>query len=280
VKGQQVGTLEGKVALVSGSGRGIGRAVVEKFAAEGAKVVVNDIDKDVAEEVGADLRGAGADVAVCVGSVTDVDFGDRFVQTALDSFGRIDIIVNNAGYTWDNVLQKTTDEQWYAMLDVHLTAPFRIMRAATDYIRSSAKAEAAAGTPVVRKIVNVSSISGVLGNAGQIGYAAGKAGINGMTKTMAKEWGRYQVTVNSVGFGLIKTRLTEAPADAQGTIEIQGREIKVGVNPELLASLEPSIPMGRAGTPRDGAGAIYLLCIPESDYITGQVLLCTGGAPI
>ena len=202
------------------------------------------------------------------------------MQTALDSYGRLDIIVNNAGYTWDNVIQKTSDEQWYAMLDVHLTAPFRILRAASDYIRSAAKAEAAAGTPVVRKVVNVSSISGVLGNAGQIGYAAGKAGINGMTKTLAKEWGRYQVTVNSVGFGLIKTRLTETAADAPGTIDIEGRQIKVGVNPELLAAIEPSIPLGRAGTPRDGAGAIYLLCIPESDYITGQVLLCTGGAPI
>ena len=145
------------------------------------------------------------------------------MQTALDSYGRLDIIVNNAGYTWDNVIQKTSDEQWYAMLDVHLTAPFRILRAASEYIRSAAKAEAAAGTPVVRKVVNVSSISGVLGNAGQIGYAAGKAGINGMTKTLAKEWGRYQVTVNSVGFGLIKTRLTETAADAPGTIDIEGR---------------------------------------------------------
>jgi 3-oxoacyl-[acyl-carrier protein] reductase len=275
-----VGTLEGKVALVSGSGRGIGRAVVDKLAAEGARVIVNDLDKDVAEEAVAQLIAVGAEAVACVGSVTDADFGDRFVAAALDNFGRIDIIVNNAGYTWDNVLQKTTDEQWYAMLDVHLTAPFRILRSASEYIRSAAKAEASAGTPVVRKVVNVSSISGVLGNAGQVGYAAGKAGINGLTKTMAKEWGRYQVTVNSVGFGLIKTRLTEQAADADGKIEIAGREIKVGVNPDLLAALEPSIPMGRAGSPRDAAGAIYLLCIPESDYVTGQVLLCTGGAPV
>jgi 3-oxoacyl-[acyl-carrier protein] reductase len=275
-----MGTLDGKVALVSGSGRGIGLALAQKFAAEGARVVVNDLDKDVAEEAVAGLSAGGAEVVACIGSVTDPDFGDRFVKTALDSFGGLDIIVNNAGYTWDNVIQKTSDEQWQAMLDVHLTAPFRVLRAASDYIRTSAKAEAAAGAPVVRKVVNVSSISGVLGNAGQIGYAAGKAGINGVTKTMAKEWGRYQVTVNSVAFGLIKTRLTELSADAAGTIDIQGREIKVGVNPELLAALEPSIPLGRAGTPTDAAGAIYLLCIPESNYITGQVLLCTGGAPI
>jgi 3-oxoacyl-[acyl-carrier protein] reductase len=275
-----LGTLEGKVALVSGSGRGIGRAVAEKLAGEGARVVVNDLDKDVADEAVAALRAGGADVAACAGSVTDSDFGDRFVRTALDSFGRIDIIVNNAGYTWDNVIQKMTDEQWYAMLDVHLTAPFRVLRAAADYIRSSAKAEATAGTPVVRKVVNVSSISGLLGNAGQVAYAAGKAGINGVTKTMAREWGRYQVTVNSVAFGLIKTRLTESPADANGTIDIQGRAIKVGVNPELLESLEPTIPLGRAGTPSDAAGAIYLLCIPESNYVTGQVLVCSGGSPV
>jgi 3-oxoacyl-[acyl-carrier protein] reductase len=275
-----MGTLDGKVALVSGSGRGIGRAVAEKFAAEGARVVVNDLDKDAAEQITAQLRESGAESVPCVGSVTDPDFAGRFVHTAIDTYGRLDIIVNNAGYTWDNVIQKTTDEQWHAMLDVHLTAPFRILRAASDYIRSAAKDEAAAGTHVVRKVVNVSSVSGVLGNAGQIGYAAGKAGINGMTKTLAREWGRYKVTVNSVGFGLIKTRLTESLVDAHGTIDIHGREIKVGVNPEMLASIEASIPLGRAGTPRDGAGAIYLLCIPESDYITGQLLLCTGGAPV
>ena len=272
--------LENKVAIVSGSGRGIGREIALKLALDGAAVVVNDLDPAPANEVVAEIVAAGGRAVACAGSVTEDGFADRFVGTALKEFGRLDIIVNNAGYTWDNVIQKTSDEQWHAMLDVHLTAPFRILRAASDYIRSAAKAEAAAGTPVVRKVVNVSSISGVLGNAGQIGYAAGKAGINGMTKTLAKEWGRYQVTVNSVGFGLIKTRLTETAADAPGTIDIEGRRIKVGVNPELLAAIEPSIPLGRAGTPRDGAGAIYLLCIPESDYITGQVLLCTGGAPI
>src|SRR5260370_24659978 len=163
-----MGTLDGKVALVSGSGRGIGRAVAEKFAAEGGRVVVNGLDKEAADEVTAQLRGSGAEATACVGSVTDPAFDGQFVQTALDTYGRLDIIVNNAGYTWDNVIQKTTDEQWYAMLDVHLTAPFRILRAASEYIRSAAKAEAAAGTPVVRKVVNLSSLSGVLSNPAHI----------------------------------------------------------------------------------------------------------------
>src|SRR5260370_9932092 len=219
-----MGTLDGKVALVSGSGRGIGRAVAEKFAAEGGRVVVNGVDTDAGDEVTAQLRGSGAEATACVGSVTDPDFAGQFVQTALDTYGRLDIIVNNAGYTWDNVIQKTTDEQWYAMLDVHLTAPFRILRAASGYIRAAAKAEAAAGTPVVRKVVNVSSLSGVLGNAGQIGYAGGKASSNATTKTLAKERGRYQATVNSVGFALTKTRLTDSPGHAQGTIAIQGHQ--------------------------------------------------------
>ena len=195
------------------------------------------------------------------------------MATAISEFNALDIIVNNAGYTWDNVIQKMTDEQWYAMIDVHLTAPFRILRAAQPVIRNLAKAE---GAPRVRKIVNVSSMAGLFGNAGQVNYSTGKAGVIGMTKTLAKEWGRLNVTVNCVAYGLIKTRLTEAAA-GEATANIDGREIKVGVNPELLAMMEKMIPLGRAGTPDDAANAVYLFCIPESDYISGQVLTCSGG---
>ena len=272
-----MGTLDGKVALVSGSGRGIGRAVVEKFAAEGARVVLNDLDKDVADEAAAQLRQAGAEVVACVGSVTDPEFPGRFVRAALDSFGRIDVIVNNAGYTWDNVIQKTSDEQWYAMLDVHLTAPFRILRAASDYIRSAAKAEAAAGTPVVRKVVNVSSISGVLGNAGQVGYAAGKAGINGITKTLAKEWGRYNVNVNSVAFGSIDTRMLKSMQDADSLIERKGKQIRIGIQPEFREIIKSTSALGRLGTPEEAAGAVLFFCSPLSDYVSGEVLTVSGG---
>ncbi len=271
--------LEGKVAIVSGSGRGIGREIALKLAQEGAAVVVNDLDAAPAEEAVAEIRAAGGKAVACVGSVTDADFADRFVRTALDTFGGLDVIVNNAGYTWDNVVQKMSDEQWDAMLAVHLTAPFRILRAASGFIREAARKEAEAGTPVFRKVVNISSTSGVYGNAGQANYAAAKAGINGLTKAMAKEWGRYKVNVNSVAFGLIMTRLTEAAADADAKIDIAGQQIKVGVNPQVLKNAEALIPLGRGGTPEEAAGAVYLFCIPESNYVSGQTLVCGGGRP-
>jgi 3-oxoacyl-[acyl-carrier protein] reductase len=268
--------LEDKVAIVSGAGRGIGREIALKLASEGARVVVNDLDADPAREVASAIEAAGGECTVCAGSVTAPDFAERFVGIAVERFGGLDIIVNNAGYTWDSVIQKMTDEQWYAMIDCHLTAPFRILRAAQPVIKALAKADAESGREGKRKVVNVSSMAGLFGNAGQINYAAGKAGIVGMTKTLAKEWGRLGVTVNAVAYGLIKTRLTASAAEGD-TVEIEGRDIKVGVNPGLMAAMEQIIPLGRAGTPEEAAGAVYLLCIPESDYISGQTLMCSGG---
>jgi 3-oxoacyl-[acyl-carrier protein] reductase len=271
--------LQGKVAIVSGSGRGIGREIALKLAGEGARVVINDLDPEPAEQTVADITAAGGQAVACIGSVTEAGFAERFVGAALESYGGLDIIVNNAGYTWDNVVQKMTDDQWDAMLAVHLTAPFRILRAASHYIREANKCEAAEGRDVFRKIVNISSTSGVYGNAGQANYAAAKAGINGLTKAMAKEWGRYKVNVNSVAFGLIKTRLTEADADAGASIDIEGQKIRVGVNPQILKNAEAMIPLGRGGTAQEAAGAVYLFCIPESNYVSGQVLVCGGGRP-
>lgn len=268
--------LEGKVALITGSGRGIGRSIALKLASEGASVVVNDLDEAPAQEVVAEILAAGGQAVACVGSVTAPDFAERFIGTAVSEFKGLDIIVNNAGYTWDNVVQKMTDEQWYAMLDVHLTAPFRILRAAQPVMRALAKQEKEAGKSVVRKVVNISSVAGLFGNAGQTNYSTAKAGIVGMTQTLAKEWGRMNVTVNCVAYGFIKTRLT-VTADGEATANIDGREIKVGVNPDLMAAMERGIPLGRGGTPDEAAGAVYLLCIPESDYVSGQTLMCSGG---
>jgi 3-oxoacyl-[acyl-carrier protein] reductase len=273
-----MGKLDGKVAIVSGSGRGIGREIALKLAGDGAHVVVNDLDAEPAEETVAAIEAAGGDAVVCAGSVTEDGFAERFVGTAVDSFGGLDIIVNNAGYTWDTVIQKMTDEQWDAILDVHLKAPFRILRAAQPVISGAVKAAREAGEPVpCRKVVNIASVAGLGGNAGQVNYAAAKAGVTGLTKTLAKEWGRYNVTVNTVAFGMITTRLTAIAADGDGTIDVEGRQIKVGVNPQLLAAAEAGIPLGRAGTPEEAAGSVYLLCIPESDYVSAQTLVCGGG---
>jgi 3-oxoacyl-[acyl-carrier protein] reductase len=268
--------LAGKVAIVSGSGRGIGRAVALKLAEEGAHVVVNDVDSAPAAETVNDIVAAGGQAVACVGSVTTADFAERFVQTALSQFGGLDIIINNAGYTWDNVVQKMSDEQWQAMLDVHLTAPFRILRAAADFFRAAAKSESESGQETFRKVVNVSSIAGVGGNAGQANYAAAKAGIVGLTRTLAKEWGRYRVNVNCVAFGLINTRLTSAAA-GDAVLDIEGRQIKAGVNPELLQQMAAMIPLGRGGTPEEAAGAVVMLCYPEANYVSGELLVCGGG---
>jgi 3-oxoacyl-[acyl-carrier protein] reductase len=268
--------LDGKVALITGSGRGIGRAIALKLASEGARIVVNDLDTEPAQETVQEIRAAGGQAVACVGSVGAPDFAERFIGTAVSEFKGLDIIVNNAGYTWDSVIQKMTDEQWYAMLDVHLTAPFRILRAAQPVIRAFSKAEAEAGQRVVRKVVNISSVAGLFGNAGQTNYSSAKAGIVGLTQTLAKEWGRMNVTVNCVAFGLIQTRLTSGAA-GESSATIEGRDIKLGVNPDLLAMMERSIPLGRGGTPQEAAGAVYVLCIPESDYISGQTVMCSGG---
>ncbi|MCS6954245.1 MAG: SDR family oxidoreductase [Bryobacterales bacterium] len=268
-------TLEGRTALVTGAGRGIGRAIAEKLSGAGAAVLVNDLDEAAAQETAAWIRAAGGRSEALVGDVTEAAFPQRLVEAALDAFGSLDIIVNNAGYTWDNVIQKTTDEQFQAMLDIHVVAPFRILRAASTWIRETAKREIAEGRRVMRKVVNITSISGVDGNAGQAGYSAGKAAVIGLTKTLAKEWGRYNVNVNGVAFGIIETRLTQPLGEE--TVEVRGRRIPVGVRAEALATLRAMCPLGRFGTPEEAAGPVLFFCSPLSDYVTGEVLVCSGG---
>jgi 3-oxoacyl-[acyl-carrier protein] reductase len=269
--------LVGKSAIITGSGRGIGKSIAKLFADHGASVVINDLDGDVAAATAKEISDAGGRAVVCAGSVTDREFPDRLVKTAAESFGGIDIIVNNAGYTWDAVIQNMTDEQWYAMIDVHLTAPFRIIRAATPFMREAAKQEISEGRRVQRKIINISSTSGVAGNAGQVNYSAGKMGIVGVTKTMAKEWGRFNINVNAVAYGFIETRLTQAKEN-QATMQVGDKAVELGIPDAMRQMTKNFIPLGRAGTPDEAAGPVLFLASPLSDYVTGAVLLVTGGS--
>ena len=268
-------TLEGKAALVTGSGRGIGRAIARKLAEAGASVMLSDIDADVLKEAESEVGPRAKSFA---GDLTAAETPLKLVDAAVSSFGSIDIIVNNAGYTWDNVIQKMTDEQFQAMLDIHVVAPFRVLRAASGWIREAAKREAAEGKRVMRKVVNITSISGTDGNAGQAGYSSGKAAVIGLTKTMAKEWGRYNVNVNCVGFGLIETRLIQPLTGESAAIEMKGRHIPVGVQPRVLETARAANPLGRIGTPEEAAGPVLFFCSPLSDYVSGEVLICSGGS--
>jgi 3-oxoacyl-[acyl-carrier protein] reductase len=275
-----MGMIDGKVAILTGAGRGIGAATAKMFGAEGASVVVSDLDPAPAEETAATIRNAGGKAIKVAGDVTDPAFPTQLIKATLDAFGGIDIIVNNAGYTWDTVIQNMTDKQWYAMIDVHTTAPFRILREASNFIRDAAKKEQAAnGRANPRKVVNVSSVSGVYGNAGQVNYSTAKAGITGLTKTLAKEWGRYNVQVNCVCYGFIETRLT-ASKEAAEKVQRDGEEIQLGV-PDQMRQMAPLlIPLGRPGTPEEAAGPILFLASPLSNYVSGIVLEVTGGRAI
>jgi 3-oxoacyl-[acyl-carrier protein] reductase len=268
-----VGVLDGKAAIVTGSARGIGRATAELLAEQGAKVVINDLDADVAQQAAGEIQG---ETTVFAGDLTKPGVPDELVKKALDDFGQIDIIVNNAGYTWDGVIHKMTDEQFQAMLDIHTIVPFRIVRAAAPYLREAAKKEKEAGEEVFRKIVNVTSISGTMGNAGQANYSAAKAGVTGLTKTLAKEWGQFKVNVNAVAFGFVETRLTQAKEEG-GKIEREGEQIDLGIPEQMRQMARMMIPVGRPATPEEAAGGIFFLCSPWSNFVHGQIINVTGG---
>jgi 3-oxoacyl-[acyl-carrier protein] reductase len=268
-----MGVLDDKVAIVTGSARGIGRATAELLASQGAKVVVNDLDGDVAQQTASEIQ---SETAVYAGDLTQEGAPEQLVQTAIDAWGKIDIIVNNAGYTLDAPIHKMSDEWFQRMLDIHLIVPFRVIRAAAPHLREPAKQEREEGREVFRKIVNVSSISGTMGNAGQANYSSGKAGVVGLTKTLAKEWGQFKVNVNAVAFGYIETRLT-ASKDEANTMEIGGERVQLGIPDQLRGMAAMLIPLGRPGTPEEAAGGVFFLCSPWSNYVHGQTLNITGG---
>jgi 3-oxoacyl-[acyl-carrier protein] reductase len=268
-----MGVLDDKVAIVTGSARGIGRATAELLSEQGAKVLINDLDADVAEQTAGEIAG---ETTVYGCDLTKEGEPDKLVQAAVDAWGRIDIIVNNAGYTLDAPIHKMSDDWFQRMLDIHVVAPFRIIRAAAPHLREPAKKEREEGQEVFRKIVNVSSISGTMGNAGQANYSAGKSAIVGLTKTLAKEWGQFKVNVNAVAFGFIETRLTAAKEDSN-VMEIDGEKVQLGIPEQLRGMGAMLIPLGRPGTPEEAAGGVFLLCSPWANYIHGQVLNVTGG---
>jgi 3-oxoacyl-[acyl-carrier protein] reductase len=270
-------SLSGKAALVTGAARGIGRAIAEKLASSGASVLLSDIDESALDEAKTALSTHGQRIVTIAGDLAQPKTPETVIKKMVESFGSVDIVVNNAGYTWDSVIQKTSDEQFQAMLDIHVVAPFRVLRAASHWIREQAKNEKEAGTRVMRKVVNITSISGLDGNPGQTGYASGKSAVVGLTKTLAKEWGRYNVTVNAVGFGLIDTRLIKPMDDPQTSISIGEKQVRVGMQAEVREQAARMIPLGRLGTPDDAANAVFFFCSPLSDYVTGEVLVCSGG---
>jgi len=269
-----MGVLDGKVAIVTGSARGIGRATAALLAEHGARVLVTDLDEDVAREA---AEGIAAETAVFGGDLTEDGVPEAVVQRAVDSFGQLDIVVNNAGYTWDGMAHKMSDDQFRAMLEIHTVVPFRLCRAAAPYLRDAGKADKEAGREVFRKVVNVTSISGTQGNLGQANYSAAKAGLVGLTKTLAREWGPFKVNVNAVAFGFVETRLTAASDEGGEAFVKDGVEIPLGI-PERMRQMAPMIiPLGRPATPEDAAGPIFFLCSPWSNFVHGQVLTASGG---
>ncbi len=268
-----MGVLDGKVAIVTGSARGIGRATAELLSEQGAKVLINDLDGDVAEQTAGEIPG---ETVVYAGDLTKEGACDALVQSAVEAWGQLDIVVNNAGYTRDAPVHKMSDRQFQAMLDIHNVVPFRVLRAAAPHLREPAKQERDRGIENFRKVVNVSSVSGTMGNAGQANYSSGKAGVVGLTRTLAKEWGQFKINVNAVAFGFIETRLT-ASKEEGNVIEKDGEKIQLGIPDQLRSMGAMLIPLGRPGSPQEAAGGIFYLCSPWSNFVHGQVLNVTGG---
>jgi 3-oxoacyl-[acyl-carrier protein] reductase len=266
--------LEGKAAIVTGSARGIGRATAELLCAHGARVLVSDVDADLAAQAASEIEG---ETPVLAGDLTQDGVCEALVERAVAEFGQLDIVVNNAGYTWDGIAHKMSDEQFRAMLEIHTVVPFRVLRAAAPYLREPAKQEREEGREVFRKVVNVTSISGTQGNVGQVNYSAGKAALVGITKTLAREWGPFKVNVNAVAFGFVETRLTASSEESSESFTVGDVEVPLGIPGKNREMASLVIPLGRGARTEEAAGAIFFLCSPWSNFVHGQVLTVNGG---
>eukprot|EP00879_Flechtneria_rotunda_P001723 GHRR01001886.1.p1 GENE.GHRR01001886.1~~GHRR01001886.1.p1 ORF type:complete len:320 (+),score=125.01 GHRR01001886.1:436-1395(+) len=276
-----VSMFAGQVVAITGAAKGIGEAAALAFAKHGAQLLLTDLDAAAVDATAARCRAAGSPkVATVAGDITAPNATSKIVQALQQTFGRLDVLVNNAGYTWDGVIHKMTDKQWQAMLDVHVTAPFKLIQAVAPLMREAAKAEQEShGQANPRSIINISSVSGTHGNAGQANYAAAKAGIVGLTKTVAKEWGHVNIRCNAIAYGMIDTRLTRAREGGEA-ISVAGEKVQLGIpSGDVLRELAVStIPLARIGTADEAAGAILMLASPWSSYTTGQVLEVNGGS--
>ncbi|KAL4928384.1 SDR family NAD(P)-dependent oxidoreductase [Aspergillus undulatus] len=275
------GLLAGQVAIITGAGQGIGAEAARLFANEGAKVIVADIDGAKANAVVDAINAAETNRAIAVvGDILD----DKYIQTLVDKAaefgnGKIHTIVNNAGFTWDGVIHKITDKQWDTMLAVHNTAPFKLVRAAAKYFRVKD------GEP--RIVINISSTSGLHGNAGQANYALAKAGVVGLTRTIAKEWGpQFGVRSNTIAFGFVKTRLTAAKENGAFITTPDGTKVALGIPGKQVAAKEggegkpktyPDIPLGRPASPEEAARSVLAVASPLLSYVNGETIRVTGG---
>ena len=267
--------LANRVAVVTGAGRGIGRAIAELFVKEGAKVMVNDLEEAVAQETVASceaLAGPGT-AAASLGSVADSTYTTRLMRETAERFGGIDILVNNAGVTRDGMAHKLSDEDWRLVIDVNLTGTFNCCRAAAPYLRDAAKAELDRQGEVRhhRKIVNFFSTAAINGNLGQVNYTAAKMGNIGLTRTLAREWGPFRVNVNAVAPGFTDTRMTQAKEDGDGALGIPRAQREAFIQ---------RLPFGRPASPEDVAKVVLFFASPLSDWVTGQEINVSGGHQI
>ena len=265
--------LTDRVAVITGAGRGIGRACAELLVREGAQVVINDVDPEPAAEARAaceEIQPGSA--AIHVGSVADPKATDALMQTAADHFGKLDILINNAGITRDKVVHAMSDEWWDLVINVNLRGTFNCIRSAARYLRDPAKVELERDGRVAyhRKIVNFYSTAAIRGNPGQVNYTAAKMGNVGITRTIAAEWGRFCINVNAVAPGVTNTRLTQPKQHGSD----------IGIPPEQLEATIKRIPFGRPAEPLDIARVVLFFVSPLSDFVTGQEINVSGGMQI
>lgn len=273
--------FENQVVVITGAGRGIGAAAARLFANHGAAVVVNDLDAGPAGAVADEIAASGGQALSVAGSVTESGFAESLLDAAVERFGKLNVLINNAGFTWDGMVHTMTDEQWIRVMEIHTLAPFRLIRAAAKHLRAPGKAELEASglSDENRVIINVSSTSGLHGNVGQANYATAKMGIVGLTKTVAKEWGRFGVRCNAVAFGFIETRMTAAKEEGE-SIEVGGTAITQGIPDAMRGRAFTANPLGRPGRAEEAAAGILMMASPLASYITGHTLEVTGGAGI